>query len=115
MAGAEKDEASWTGFLKTQILMGNSTCKHPERPVKLQARDPTSGPALPFPTPRSARPGSASLRRGLALAARRWGRAPAEPRRTSRIAQQRFKNQKPEDGSVQSRDGEGSQRGAVRA
>ena len=32
MAGAEKDEASWTGFLKTQILMGNSTCKDPERP-----------------------------------------------------------------------------------
>ena len=86
MAGAEKDEASWTGFLKTQILMGNSTCKHPERPVKQQARDPTSGPALPFPTTRSARP-SLALRAllGLALAARRWGRATYLPHRTAKV------------------------------
>ena len=40
MAGAEKDEPSWTGFLKTQILVGNSTCKHPERPVNHQAKVP---------------------------------------------------------------------------
>ena len=46
---------------------------------------PGFGPALPFPTPRSARP-SLALRAllGLALAARRWGRATYLPHRTAK-------------------------------
>ena len=51
-----------------------------------QASEPTSGPALPFPTPRSARPAARCARcAGLALAARRWGRATYLPHRTAKV------------------------------
>ena len=67
-------------------LAQNGCVHRPCSPAEQQARDPTSGPALPFPTPRSARP-SLALRAllGLALAARRWGRATYLPHRTAKV------------------------------
>ena len=91
MAGAEKDQTSWTGFLKTQILMGNSTCKHPERPVKQQARTRLLALLSRSPPPAAQGP---RLRFAHSWALRsRLGAGGA--RRTSSIVQQSLKNQKP--------------------
>ena len=58
-----------------------------------QASEPTSGPALPFPTPRSARPLPRFALPGTLRS--RLGAGGARRLTPSHIAQQKFKNQKP--------------------
>ena len=89
MAGAGKDQASRTGFLKTQRASGRRAPKIQgfDESIRKQASQPGAPLLHPHPPQRKARGSLALAAAGLALAARCWGRSAASgtsPHETSK-------------------------------